>query len=169
MDTTSLIIGNLCTLMAMGSNAISATRKTKNGILLSQSVSQLVYLTSALVLRGYSAAVQNVVSIVRNLAAIRNIRNAWLEWFLVGLAAVLGIVFNNRGLIGLLPVIGNLQYTIVIFRLRDKDRALKLSFWISTLCFAIFNIAICNFVGAASDLVVLITTGIVLLKPEKKA
>lgn len=169
MRTTTLIIGNLCTLMAMGSNAISATRKTKNGILLSQSVSQLVYLTSALVLRGYSAAVQNVVSIVRNLAAIRNIRNAWLEWFLVGLAAVLGIVFNNRGLIGLLPVIGNLQYTIVIFRLRDKDRVLKLSFWISTLCFAIFNIAICNFVGAASDLVVLITTGIVLLKPEKKA
>lgn len=169
MDTTSLIIGNLCTLMAMGSNAISATRKTKNGILWSQSVSQLIYLSSALILRGYSAAVQNVVSIVRNLAAIRNIRNAWLEWFLVGLAAVLGIVFNNRGLIGLLPVIGNLQYTIVIFRLRDKDRALKLSFWISTLCFAIFNIAICNFVGAASDLVVLITTGIVLLKPEKKA
>lgn len=169
MRTTTLIIGNLCTLMAMGSNAISATRKTKNGILWTQSISQLIYLSSALVLRGYSAAVQNVVSIVRNLAAIRNIRNAWLEWFLVGLAAVLGIVFNNRGLIGLLPVIGNLQYTIVIFRLRDKDRALKFSFWISTLCFAIFNVTIFNFVGVLSDLVVLITTGIVLLKPEKKA
>ena len=161
---SNLIIGNLCTLLAMGSNALSTTRKNVKGILLLQSLSQLIYCVSAVVLGGYSAAVQNVVSIVRNFAAIRNIKSKFLEWALVILGVVLGIIFNNRGLMGLLPVVGNLQYTLAIFRFRDNERILKLSFLISSVMFVIFNITLYNFVGAASDLVVTVTTIAVLLK-----
>ncbi|MBR4017872.1 MAG: YgjV family protein [Oscillospiraceae bacterium] len=165
MDS-NIIIGNVCTLAAMGANAASSTRKTAKGMLLLQNLAQAIYFASAIVLKGYSAAVQNAVSILRNFAAVRNIKSKALEWSLTIAGLALGVIFNNRGLIGLLPVIGNLQYTIAIFRFQDRERLLKLSFLISGISFLIFNIAIFNIVGALSDFIVAVTTVVVLLKSK---
>lgn len=168
MNTASVIVGNLCTLLAMCANAFSGTRKTTKSMLQYQNISQLIYCASAIVLQGYSAAVQNVVSIFRNLFAIRNIKSKPLEWLLVIFGVVLGVAFNNRGLIGLLPVVGNLQYTLSIFHFKDNERAVKVSFLLSVVSFVIFNISLYNFVGVAADLTVIVTTAIALIKPAKK-
>ena len=168
MNGTAIIIGNLCTILAMGFNALSTTRKTPKGVLMTQNVSQGVYAVSAIVLGGYSAAVQNVVSIVRNFAAIRNNKSKFLEWTLVILGVVLGIAFNNRSWVGLLPVIGNLEYTLAIFRFKDDERKIKFFFLISVVAFLIFNFAIRNYAGVASDTVVIITTSVMLLRSAKK-
>ena len=165
----SVIIGNLCMLIAMGFNAISATRKTPKGMLWMQNMSQLAYFVCAIVLRGYSAAVQNIVSILRNLAAIRNIKSKLLEWVLVILGVVLGIVCNNRGWLGLLPVIGNLGYTLAIFRFTNDERKLKVFFLLSVLAYVIFNFVIQNYVGVVTDGIVIVTTAIALLRPNKKS
>ena len=164
----NIIIGNLCPLLAMGTNAISSTRKTAKGMLLFQSLSQVIYFGCALILRGYSAAVQNVVSIIRNMVAIKNIKSKVIEWVLIVLGVILGIVFNNRGIIGLIPVLGNLQYTLAIFYLKDNEKLFKLSFLLSLIGFIIFNLAIFNFVGAIADAVVSVTTIIALIKENKK-
>ena len=160
----NILIGNLCTLLAMGVNAVSSTRKTVKGVLGLQNVGQVIYCVSSLVLGGYSAAVQNVVSILRNLAAIRNIKSKAVEWTLVTAGVVLGVWFNNRGIMGLLPVVGNLLYTLAIFRFLDNERLLKVSFLICSACVAVFNLVIFNFVGVVSDTVVVVTTAAVLYK-----
>lgn len=163
----AIIIGNIFTLLAMCFNAASATRKTPKGMLWMQNASQGIYLISGIVLGGYSASVQNGVSILRNLAAIRNIKSKALEWTFVILGVVLGVAFNNRSWIGLLPVIGNLQYTLAIFRFRNDEWKIKLFFLISIVAFIAFNIAIQNYVGAVSDTVVLVTTVVSLLKTAR--
>ena len=163
----AMIVGNLCSLLAMSFNALSSTRKTPKGVLWMQNVSQAIYGVCGIVLGGYSATVQNVVSILRNYAAIRKVKSKFLEWLLVVLGVVLGIVFNNRSWIGLLPVIGNLQYTLAIFRFKDDERKIKVFFLISVATFVVFNFAIRNYVGSAADLFVLITTSIMLLKKSK--
>jgi hypothetical protein len=168
MNHLDLIVGNLCSLLAMGSNAISSTRKTVKGVLAMQNVSQVIYCFSAIVLKGYSAAVQNAVSFFRNLTAIWNIHSKALEWVLIAAAAVLGVAFNNLGLLGLLPVVGNLQYTLAIFRFKGKERLLKISFLISLVAFVIFNFAIGNYVGVICDSVVIVTTIVVLIRDRKK-
>ena len=165
----NLIIGNLCTLGAMGANAVSSTRKTTKGVLWMQNLSQVIYCASAVVLKGYSAAVQNCVSILRNFAAIYGIQSKVLQYLLALAGLVLGILFNNRGVIGLLPVLGNLQYTLAIFKFADRERPLKISFLISVASFVVFNVFILNFVGAACDLAVIITTTIVLIKGRKNS
>lgn len=164
----NLIIGNLCTLLAMGANAISSTRKTAKGVLAVQSIGQLIYLISAIVLRGYSAAVQNAVSVLRNIAAIRNIKSKTLEWILTIAGVALGVLFNNRGIIGLLPVLGNLQYTLAIFRVKNNERLLKISFLISVASFLAFNVVLYNFVGLIADTVVVTTTTVVLIRERKQ-
>ena len=163
-----LIIGNLCTLLASGTNGFSSTRKTAKGVLLWQSLGQLIYFASGVVLRGYSAAAQNVVSILRNLAAMRNVKSKTVEWILTVLGVALGLAFNNRGFMGLLPVVGNLQYTLAIFRFKDNERILKASFLISSVAYAAFNTVIRNYVGVVTDSAVAITTAIVLIREWKR-
>ena len=167
MNEINLIIGNVCSILAMATDSISSTRKTTKGVLLVQSLSQLIYFIGTVVLKGYSGAVQNAVSILRNFVAIREIHNKYVEWTLAGLGVVLGLAFNNLGFMGLLPVIANFQYTIAIFRFQDNERALKISFAIAIGLFAVFNIAIYNVVGMLSNSVVFITTVAVLLKSNK--
>ena len=164
MNTISVILGNGCSLLAMVTDSISSTQKTAKGVLLMQSLSQLIYCIGTILLKGYSGAVQNVVSILRNFVAIRKISSPLIEWILVALGVALGLLFNNLGLIGYLPVVANLQYTLAVFKFKDNERALKISFALCIGLFAIFNCAIFNFVGAASNLVVLGTTLVMLFK-----
>ena len=169
MNAISVILGNACSLLAMVTDSISSTRKTAKGVLLVQSLSQLIYCVGTVLLKGYSGAVQNVVSILRNFVAIRKINSAFVEWSLVILGVGLGIGFNNLGLIGFLPVVANLQYTLAVFKFKDNERALKISFAVCIGMFAVFNLAIYNFVGVASNLVVLGTTLVMLFKKRTEA
>ena len=166
MNAIPIIIGNVCSLLAMITDSISSTRKTAKGVLLVQNLSQLIYCIGTIVLKGYSGAVQNVVSIIRNFVAIREINSKWVQWVLVLLGVVLGIGFNNLGWVGYLPVIANLQYTLAIFRFGNNERALKTAFAVCVGLFALFNLAIFNFVGFVTNLVVMITTLIMLFKKK---
>ena len=159
-----LIIGNVCSLFATITDSISSSRKTSRGILLVQCLSQFFYGAGAIILKGYSGAAQNAVSVLRNLAALRKVRSRALEWFLVVLAVGLGLLCNNRGLIGVLPVVANLQYTLAIILRRDNERLLKFTFLINTLLYAVFNYVILNFVGVVCNVIVSISLVIFLVK-----
>lgn len=86
-----LIAGNACSLIATGTDAFSSSRKTARGVLLVQVLSQLLYGIGSVILKGYSAAVQNFVSILRNPAAVQKRRFKILEWILIALAVGLGV------------------------------------------------------------------------------
>lgn len=154
----TIILGNILALCAMITDSISTTRKKNTEILGIQIISQFFYGSTSIVLKGYSATVQNVVAVFRNLTAMKNINSKILEWTLILLGAVLGLVFNNRGLIGLLPVIANFQYSVAVFRLKERPRALKVSFGINSVLFCIFNIVIMNYVGTVANAVVAISS-----------
>ena len=154
-------------MLAMLTDSFAASRKSAKQVLWVQSLSQVIYCVGTLILKGYSGAVQNLVSILRNLAAIRGVKSRAAEWIFVGLGVVFGLAFNNLGLVGLLPVIANLEYTVVVFRCGDDEWALKLAFLFCTLLFTVFNAAIFNFVGAAANTVVSVTTIIFLIKHRR--
>ena len=68
----SLIIGNLFSLFASAADTLSSTQKTTKRMLLVQSLGQVFYGIGTFVLGGYSGVAQNIVSILRNLIAIKN-------------------------------------------------------------------------------------------------
>lgn len=163
----SILIGNLCSLLAMVADAASASRKTARGMLLVQTVSQVFYGLGSAVLKGYSAVVQNFVSALRNLFALQSRQNKYIEWALIALALGLGILFNNRGVIGLLPVVANLEYSLAVFKFKEDEYSLKIAFLINAIMFCIFNTVILNIVGAISNVVVSVMTVFFLLKAKK--
>lgn len=167
MRIFSLVFGNICSLLAMGTDSLSSTRKTVNGMLWMQNASQLIYFIGTVLLKGYSGAVQNVVCILRNLVVIKGLHNKFLEWALIILGVAVSLYFNNLGFMGLLPIIANLQYTLALFRFQDNERAMKISFMITALLFAVFCLVIWNFVGVCTNLVVATTTFLFLIKTRK--
>ncbi|MBR6735343.1 MAG: YgjV family protein [Oscillospiraceae bacterium] len=164
MINASLIIGNLCSLLGMISDSLSSTRKTAAGVLSLQTLGQVFFGVGSAVLKGYSAAVQSAVSILRNLAAIKKIDSRPLELALTAAGVIFGFLFNNLGVVGLLPIIANLEYTLVIFRYKDNARILKMSFFVNVSLFTIFNAFICNFVGVVSNCVILASIAYSLIK-----
>lgn len=162
-----LIIGNLCSLLAMITDSIGSTRRTARGMLAMQSLSQMFFGLGAVVLKGYSAAVQNGLSIVRNFFAMSGKKCSWLEWLLVALGVVLGLGFNNLGLVGLLPVVANFTYSITVFRFKENEYALKTVFLTNVVMFIVFNAFIYNVVGVVANTVVLVMTASALLREHK--
>ena len=167
MTETAIIIGNILSLCAMISDSISGTRKKHSQIMAVQIVSQFFYGASSFVLKGYSSTVQNVVAVFRNFAAMKNIKSKVLEWILILAGVVLGIVFNNRGLLGWLPIIANLEYSICVFKFKENEKALKLAFIINMVMYAVFSLVIMNYVGTISCSVIAITTAISLIKSSR--
>lgn len=163
----SILIGNLCSLLAMVADAASASRKTARGMLWVQTISQVFYGAGSAVLKGYSAVVQNVVSALRNLFALQSRQSKYIEWGLIALAVGLGILFNNRGVVGLLPVLANLEYSLAVFKFKDDEYSLKIAFLINAIMFCIFNIVILNVIGAISNVVVSVMTVFFLVKTKK--
>lgn len=168
MTANEIIIGNVCSLCAMVSDSISGTRKKHREILGVQILSQVFYAAGSIILKGYSSTAQNIVSILRNLAAMKDIRNKAIEWFLILLGVELGIAFNNRGLIGWLPIAANLEYSIAVFWCRDSERRLKAAFLANALMYCVFNTIIMNYVGAVANIVVIITTAVSLIRESRR-
>lgn len=162
--TNDIIIGNICSLCAMVTDSASSTRKKNSEVLGIQMLSQVFYGTGSILLKGYSSTAQNIVAILRNLAAIRKIRHKAVEWILILLGVVLGAVFNNRGLTGWLPIAANLEYSIAMFRFRDNERGLKTAFLVNMVMYSAFSLIIRNYVGAAANLFVAVTTAVALLR-----
>ena len=163
-----ILIGNICSIFAMITDSVSGTRKKRSQILGIQIISQFFYGAGAIILKGYSGTAQNVVAVFRNLAAMKEIKSKVLEWVLIGLGVVLGIVFNNRGLIGWLPIVANFEYSVAMFRFRGKEKLLKVAFIVNMLLFVVFSFAIKNYVGTAGNLVVAVTTAVSLIKEARQ-
>ena len=168
MTETAIILGNVFSLCAMITDSVSGTRKKHSEIMAVQIISQLFYGASSIVLKGYSSTAQNIVAIFRNFAAMKNIKSRVLEWVLILSGVVLGILLNNRGLIGWLPILANLEYSVAVFRLKDNEKALKLAFIINMVMYAVFCGIILNFVGVLSCTVIAVTTAVSLIKAVRE-
>ncbi|MBQ8587294.1 MAG: YgjV family protein [Oscillospiraceae bacterium] len=163
-----LILGNICSLIAMGTDAVSSWAKSARKMLLFQCLSQGIYAVGSVILKGYSAAVQNAISLARNLFATRKRSLPVVEWILIALGVGLGLFFNNRSWIGLLPVVANLEYSLAVLFFKDNEQLLKIAFFIDVLLFCIFNTVIFNIVGTVSNIVVMIMTLLAILKNVKE-
>ena len=163
-----IIVGNACSLAAMVTDSISGTRKRRSQILGIQIISQVFYAAGSMILKGYSSTAQNFVAILRNLAGMKNIKSRIIEWGLISLGVVLGIVFNNRGILGWLPIVANFIYSVAIFQFKDNEKGLKIVFIINLLMYTVFSAVIQNYVGAVSNTVVAIITAVSMIKAARE-
>lgn len=160
----NIIFGNITSLISCLLDSYSTTKKNKKDMLTVQCFSVVVYAISNSLLKAYSTVVQNVCALFRNILAANGIKNRTVEYIIVAASLIFGIYFNNLGFIGLLPVFGNVEYSICMFALKDNVKGLKLSFLICNICFIILNFFISNYVGLFFTFITALTTFIELIK-----
>ena len=56
-----------------------------------------------------------------------------------------------------------------MFRFKDQERSLKLAFILNMVMYLAFSLAIMNYVGAAANVVVAVTTAVSLIRERREA
>ncbi|MGN1351656.1 MAG: YgjV family protein [Clostridia bacterium] len=109
-----IIIGNIIALIASIIMVYSGFLKQKKTILYAQTIQIGLSVLSNIVLGGITGAIINALSCVRNILCYKNKLDLKSKIILIFLATTLSLMFNNLGVIGLLPVISTITYILLM-------------------------------------------------------
>ena len=107
---THIVIGNIIALIASILMVLAGLQKVKKKILFIQIIQIALSIVSNLVLGGYTGAIINAISMVRDILCYKDKIGTKEKIIIIILAVGLSITFNNLGLIGLLPVVATVVY-----------------------------------------------------------
>lgn len=155
---TSVILGNVLTIVAIFFTYLNGTRKNKRDMIICDMGAAVGFTFADVVLKGYSGVVQNLVAAARNVVVLFFPNDKYIKWGLLVCGVVFGVYFNNLGFIGLLPVASAFWYSYCVINTKISAQTLKFALVINSISFAIYSIAILNFVGIVSNAGVALTT-----------
>ena len=105
-----LIIGNILALIASLLFVYSGILKKKDKILIAQSIQKGLSTISNIVLEGYPGAITHAVSLIRNILCYYDKLNIVIKVIITIITICLSLIFNNLGLIGILPLLSSIIY-----------------------------------------------------------
>jgi len=164
-----LIIGNIFSLLAAICIGVSVIKKNKKDLIGWQIFDVIFCILSSFVLASYAAVTTNTVALIRNVLAYKNKLTKNLTWVLTFLCVVVGLWANNRGGIGLLPVIASGSYTILMYVTKDEQQ-MRLALVSNLILWLVHDAYIQSYPLAAMDFMLSVWTGIQIYKnKERKA
>ncbi len=119
---TYFILGNIFSLVAAICLAVSVFRKKTSQLLLWQVAEVAFCIMSNIALVTYSALTTNSIALVRDLLAYKNKLSRKITWILLCLCIVFGLIANNRGIVGLFPMMASMVYTIFLYATRNEQQ-----------------------------------------------
>lgn len=147
------IAGNILTLIGMILFVISSFCTRKKDILLFQTGNHSLSVIGEAFLGQISGAIQDGVSILRNIFILLNKNNKVWNIIFIATGAILGTLFNVifqldepvLMAVGFLPVIASLQYSIVVLLPKVKVPQIKASMAFSSICWLIYGLFLKNY------------------------
>lgn len=125
---------------------------------------------SSYFLSSYSGIAANLVSGFRNLAVAKGYFSKRMMIFFLVISLGLGLAVNNRGWIGLLPMIANLQFALCSYACTSL-KGTKLSIWVNVVIWILYSFLVMDIATGISDTIVLIINTITIIRisiKEKK-
>ncbi|MBE6444939.1 MAG: YgjV family protein [Alphaproteobacteria bacterium] len=117
-----LIIGNIFSLLSAFCIAISVIKKNKNDLIWWQILDIIFCILSNISLFAYAALTTNSIALIRNVWAYKNKLTKNKTLILFVLCIVAGLWANNRGIIGLFPIIASTTYTIFMYTTKNEQQ-----------------------------------------------
>ena len=162
----TLIIGNIIALIASLLMVYSGIIKKKKNILLVQSIQIGLSVISNIVLNGITGAIINALSFIRNILCYKDKLNNVAKIIITILAIILTIIFNNLGIIGLLPLISTVVY---IWFMTIKD-VIKFKYLIifTMILWSIYDLTIQSYTACIFDILTVISNMISITKLKRR-
>ena len=170
--TPMQIAGNILTLIGMSFFFISSFLKKKRDIVLTQTGNHAISLIGQCLLGQVSGAVQDGVSVIRNIFIVCNKNNKYWNIFFIVLGVVLGTILivvlqlDSPMMIalGFLPVFAAFQYSIIILLPNVKVPWIKASMACSCVCWTVYGLFLKNYSMALTNSIIFIATIIALIQ-----
>lgn len=162
----TLIIGNVIALVASILMVLAGLQKKKNKILFIQIIQIFLTIISNLVLGGYTGAIVNAISLVRDILLYKNKMGTKEKVLLIILSIGLSIAFNNLGIIGLLPLIATVVYILFM----NTKNVIKFKYLIifSMLMWLIYDLTIKSYVSGVFDILSVFANIFAIIQIHKK-
>ena len=161
----NIIIGNIIALIASLLMVYTGTIKEKKKIIYIQTVQIGLFILSNSVLGGITGAIINIVSLVRNILCYKDKLKIKEKVVLVTISTVLSLSFNNLGIIGLLPLIATLSYTLLM----DMKDIMKFKILIifTLVMWGIYDLSIRSYSSAIFDFLNIVTNSIAIYQLQR--
>ena len=147
---TPIVAGNLCSFIAACFTLLSAWSRDRKRIYLYQAIQCFILAIANI----FFVSVSGTTTFL--LCAARNCLIAWDRFtprrcalFVVSVAA-LGLLSNNRGLVGLIPVVTTAIYTVACLYVKST-RAIKFNLIINLALWTVYDIFIGDYISAGVD------------------
>ena len=127
-----------------------------------QTIQIICFIISNLLLKGFTGAIIQGVSLIRNIEAYKDKLTTLNKIILITISVGLSLYFNNRGIIGLLPVISTIVYTS--FMTTKDVKKLKLLLMFTMVLWGVYDFYIMSYTSAVFDGATFIANAVVLLK-----
>ena len=147
------LIANILMIIGEAILFVASSRKNKKDILLLQIVSMVIMGIASYLLKGYSAIVMDVIAITRNILSIRGIGSRFLSYTFIAMAIIFGVLFNNNGIFGYLPIIANVTQSVFILNSKASTRQIRIACAFSSASWTIYNIIIKGYAGAVTNMI----------------
>ena len=165
-----VIIANIIDLVASLIQVASGSIKKKAQILVVQIVQLLMQAVSMLLAGGVTGAISNVLSCYRNYLCYKEKLNKFWKAALITASVVMTILFNDQGLLGILPAAICAVY-IIFMDVKDPVK-FKLLVTLSFVPWIFYHFILGLYVAAIFDVATVISNCITLflmLRDKKKA
>ena len=150
-----ILIGNILSFIATIFLFRAVSKRENKALIKLQGQSHLFFTFAGIILKGYSGAVQDGVGCLRNLLIYFDICCSHIKYALLAVSLFGGLLLNNIGAIGLLPILGTMQYTFISTMPRISNTQLQLSIILNAVLMAIYSLAISNYVNICTNMIVI--------------
>lgn len=146
-----IVIGNIVALVGSVLMAYSGIIKEKQKIIIVQTIQMLMLGISNIILGGIPGAIINSVNCIRNILCYEEKLGFKEKLILVTISVGLSIYFNNLGIIGILPVIATVFYTMLM----DMKNVVKFKVLLifTLILWGIYDIYIKSYTSAIFDFI----------------
>jgi hypothetical protein len=156
-----VIIANILGLISALIMIYAGSIKEKNKVLKYHTIHAFFGMSCDLLLGGYPSVISNIFTITRNILVNKNKFNKIYMVIFILLVTILILLTNNLGIIGFIPLINFIFYTIFI---NTKDNIIfKYVFIISMITWLIYDVIIKAYSSAVFDLITIITAVVTLI------
>jgi len=163
---TYLIIGNFFSLLSAICIGVSAVKKSKKDFMYWQIGDTFFGIIANIALYAYAALVISIICLIRNILSYKDKLSKGITYILLVLSVVIGLYANNRGIIGLLPIIASASYTICIY-ITKNEQQMRYALVFNMLLWFVHNFYVQAYPSAMANIVLCIWTSIQIIKNQK--
>lgn len=164
--SNAVLIGNVISFFACSLTTVSGFLKSKKVALLLQSLQMTLSGFVCIILGSPSGAIINFISIFRNILCSKDKLNDTAKGMIIVTSTVFSLMFNTRGIIGLIPIAATILYTLFL----DKFEGVKFK-WLMIATWGLWTVhdfAIQSYVSSVFNVLTMVTAFIAIVRSGRE-